>query len=138
LEAVCSPDDGYARVNTVLRTDNWNNSGFGGAAATIFGDPSQGQFAWLFTAHHLTLRCDGDSEPDAAFGGPMYYGHLVDGYSQRNAFNFQTRAVVSVYDALSEEQRRRAVLTGTPSEQYESVRHRDRTTFPGIAIADRS
>jgi hypothetical protein len=124
LKSVCSADDGYQRVSTVLQTDNWNNSGFNGAAATIFGDPSAGQFAWLFTAHHLTLRCDGDSEPNAAFGGPMYYGHLVDGYSQRNVFNFQTRSVVRLYEALSEAQQRRAVLSGTPGENYESVRFR--------------
>ncbi len=138
LRSICADDENYRRITTVLETDNWNRSGFGGAGATIFGDPTQGQYAWLFTAHHLTLRCDGDSQPDAAFGGPMYYGHLVDGYSARNAFNFQTRAVVSVYDALSEEQRRRAVLTGSPGELYESVRHRDRTSFPGLAIADLS
>jgi len=139
LRSICSDDEGHRRITTVLESDNWNRSGFGGAGANIFGDPTQGQYAWLFTAHHLTLRCDGDSQPDAAFGGPMYYGHLVDGYSVRNAFNFQTRAVVSIYDALSEAQRRQAVRTGSPGEQYESVRHRsDRMTFPGIPIADLS
>src|SRR5262249_47115803 len=93
LRAICADEAGYERFATVLQTDNWNNSGLGGAGVNFFGNPTQGQFAWVFTAHHLTLRCDGNSEPDAAFGGPMYYGHLPDGYSERNVFNFQTRRV---------------------------------------------
>ena len=63
------------------------------AAAYIFGNPTNNhQFAWVFTGHHLTVRCDGNSEPNAAFGGPMYYGHSPDGYSNRNCFFYQTRA----------------------------------------------
>jgi hypothetical protein len=139
LRAISSGDEGYDRFATVLRTDNWNNSGLGGAAATIFGNPDQGQFAWLFTAHHLTLRCDGDSMPDMAFGGPMYYGHLVDGYSVRNVFNFQTRSVATVYEALNQEQRRLAVLTGTPGENYQSVRFRaSGQAMPGLSFRELS
>jgi hypothetical protein len=140
LRAVVSQEDGYERVNTVLRTDNWNNSGFGGAGTAIFGNPLQGQFAWLFTAHHLTLRCDGNSKPNAAFGGPMYYGHSVDGYSVRNAWNFQTKSVQTVYDALSDTQRRRAVIAnGTPGENYESVRFRAANAArPGLPITELS
>ena len=48
--------------------------------ADIFGDPSKGKFAFQFTGHHLTIRCDGDSEEGAAFGGPIYYGHTPNGY----------------------------------------------------------
>jgi hypothetical protein len=137
LRAISADEEGYQRFATVLQTDNWNNSGFGGAGANIFGDPMQGQYAWLFTAHHLTLRCDGDSEPDAAFGGPLYYGHLVDGYSQRNVFFFQTQSVRSVFDALSDGQRSRAVLNGTPGELYESVRFRPANqAIPGLPYAD--
>jgi hypothetical protein len=139
LRAISSDDEGYDRFATVLRTDNWNNSGFNGAAATIFGKPALGRFAWLFTAHHLTLRCEGDSNPNAAFGGPMYYGHLVDGYSQRNVWNFQTREVQHVYEALSSAQRDRAVLTGSPGENYESVRFRSaNATRPGLSFTELS
>ncbi|MBI3821853.1 MAG: DUF3500 domain-containing protein [Planctomycetes bacterium] len=135
LRAISADDDSYRRVLGVLQSDT--RGGLGGAAANIFGDPSSGQYAWVLTAHHLTLRCDGNSEPDAAFGGPMYYGHSPDGYSARNAFNAQTRSVVSLFDGLNEDQRRRAVLTGTPGEQYRSVQHRN-GSFPGVSIADLS
>lgn len=113
MKAISSGDEGY---NRLARGGNWDTGGgFGGCGANFFGDLSQDklghQWAWVFSGHHLTVRCDGDSEPDAAFGGPMYYGHSPDGHSQRNVFNFQTRAVTSVFNALSEAQRGRAVLT---------------------------
>jgi len=140
FRGVVSQEDGFDRFSNVLRSDNWNNSGFNGAGAAIFGNPNQGQFAWLFTAHHITLRCDGNSKPDAAFGGPMYYGHSVDGYSVRNAWNFQTKSVQTVYEGLSDAQRRRALITnGTPGENYDSVRFRAASaTRPGLPITELS
>jgi hypothetical protein len=135
--AICADDEGFQRINTVVEHDNWGRSGWQGVGANIFGDPTQGRFAWVLTAHHLTLRCDGNSEPNAAFGGPMYYGHIVDGLSQRNVFHYQTRSVRSVFDALSESQRGRAVLTGSPGEQYQSVRFRARgQAMPGLPAGD--
>ena len=70
--AICSDEEGFRRISTVIERDT--GGGWQGIGANIFGNPTQGQFAWVLTAHHLTLRCDGDSQPDAAFGGPMYYG----------------------------------------------------------------
>jgi hypothetical protein len=137
LRAITSDEEGFQRIATVVEQDNWNRSSWGGAAANIFGNPLQGQYAWVFTAHHLTLRCDGDSEPNAAFGGPMYYGHLADGYSERNVFNFQTRSVRSIFDALSDAQRRQALITGTPGENYQSVTFRPAgQAMPGVAASD--
>lgn len=113
MRAISSGDEGY---NRLARGGDWDTGGgFGGCGANFFGDLTQGlighQWAWVFSGHHLTVRCDGDSEPDAAFGGPMYYGHSPDGHSARNVFNFQTRAVTSLFNALNENQRSRAVLT---------------------------
>ena len=101
MRSISSGEDGYARLS---RNGGWDTGGgFGGCGANFFGEVADGrQWAWVFSGHHLTVRCDGDSEPDTAFGGPMYYGHSPDGHSARNVFNFQTRAVQSVYDALNE------------------------------------
>ena len=95
LRAIASDDDGMEKLT---RNGTFDGShSLQGCGADIFGDPTGNQqFCWLFTGHHLTVRCDGNSEPDAAFGGPMYYGHSPDGYSVRNAFNAQTRSVVSI------------------------------------------
>ena len=129
IRSICSDDEGYRRIS---RNGTWDGShSFNGCGAYIFGDPSGNQpYAWVFTGHHLTVRCDGNSEPDAAFGGPMYYGHSPDGYSQRNIFNYQTRSVLSVFDALNEQQRRQAVMATYPQprELEGSIRFRRRAS----------
>lgn len=136
LHAICSDEEGFRRIS---RNGRFDSSGsLQGCGANIFGDPTDGnQFAWVFTGHHLTVRCDGNSEPNAAFGGPMYYGHSADGYSDRNVWYFQTQSVQAVFDALNEEQRRRAVATGSPGEGPRSVQFRDANDpIPGIGAAD--
>ena len=99
LRAICSDEEGHRRIT---RNGTFDASqSFDRCGAYIFGDPTNNQqFSWVFAGHHLTVRCDGNSEPNTAFGGPMYYGHSPDGYSARNVFNFQTRSVVSVWEAL--------------------------------------
>jgi hypothetical protein len=134
LRSISSDEDGYHKIS---RGGDFDTTGsLQGCGAYIFGDPNNNhQFSWVFTGHHLTVRCDGNSEPDAAFGGPMYYGHSPNGYSSRNVFYYQTRSVLSVYEALTPAQRRQAVVTGTPGELAPSVRFRA-SGFPGISNAD--
>lgn len=134
LRSISSGDDGMQKLTrggTFDGSHSLQNCG-----AHIFGDPTgNNQFCWLFTGHHLTVRCDGNSEPDAAFGGPMYYGHSPDGYSQRNIFNYQTRSVRGLYDALTGAQQQRAVLNGSPGELERSVQFRD-ANYPGLPIGE--
>ncbi len=133
LAAISSGEQGLRQLT---RNGTYDNSGsLGNCGAYIFGEPGEGRpYAWVFMGHHLTVRCDANSEPNAAFGGPMYYGHSADGNSQRNVFNYQTRAVMEVYDALSEAQRRTAVLGGNPGEQEPSVTfRRPGQAMPGLA-----
>lgn len=136
VRAISSDEAGFRRLS---RNGTWDTGGgFAGCGANFFGDMADGEkWAWVFSGHHLTVRCDGDSEPDTAFGGPMYYGHGADGHSQRNVFNYQTRAVTNVFDALSEQQRRRAVITsGNPGETPRSFAFRDE--HPGLAASELS
>ena len=136
LRAICSDDEGYHKLS---RDGEFDNSGsLPGCGAHFFGDPNKGQFSWLFTGHHLTVRCDGNTIPGTAFGGPIYYGHIANGYSEKNVYRFQTKAVQSVYDALDEKQRQAAVIQkGTPGEQRKSIIHRERP-YPGIGIGELS
>jgi Protein of unknown function (DUF3500) len=114
LQAISSGEDGYRQIT---RNGSWDsNDGILSGGAYIFGDPTTNQYCFLFAGHHLTVRCDGNSEPDVPFGGPIFYGHIVSGYSQRNVFNYQTRSALAVFDALTENQRRRALVRGRPSE----------------------
>jgi hypothetical protein len=136
FRAIASDEDGHRQLT---RGGTFDNSGsFTNCGADIFGEAVEGrQFSWVFTGHHLTVRCDGNSDPDVAFGGPLYYGHSPDGYSERNIFYYQTRAVLSVYDALTEAQRRAAVVVGTPGEHAPSVRFRSAgEAHPGVRCAE--
>jgi hypothetical protein len=138
LRAICSDDDGYRRIS---RDGTFDGSGsFESCGAMIFGDPSgQNPFAWVFTGHHLTVRCDGNFSDGTAFGGPMYYGHSPDGYSDENVFYYQTKSVVSVFDALSPAQREKAVVRGSPGEHLPSVKLRpEGQSKPGIGIGELS
>ena len=106
-DSIASDDDGMRKLT---RGGTYDNSrSLDNCGSLIFGDPTGNQpFCWLFTGHHLTVHCDGNSQPDTAFGGPMYYGHSPDGYSQRNIFYYQTQTVRSLFDALTGQQQQRA------------------------------
>jgi hypothetical protein len=135
LRSICSDDDGYRRI--CRGGDFDTGGGFDGCGAAIFGEPADGKkFAWVFSGHHLTVRCDGNSEEGAGFGGPMFYGHSPDGYSEKNIFWYQTKSVLSVFEALTEEQRRKAVIRGTPGEGAGSIQFRPKEQAPGIVFAD--
>jgi len=137
VKAMCSGDEGYRQIS---RLGTWDASkSFGNCGALIFGDPTVGnKFAFLFTGHHLTIRCDGDSEEGPAFGGPIYYGHSPNGYSRGNCFNYQTRSTLKVFEALSEKQREKAVVKrGNPGEGEGSVQFKAKMEErPGIPYTE--
>ncbi len=139
IRAVISEDEmAWKRIS---RNGTWDGSrSFEGCGAVIFRDPTEGEkFSWVFTGHHLTIRCDGNSEPGAAFGGPMYYGHSPNGYAEANVFNYQTKTVTEVFKSLSEKQQKKAVIGGTPHEGAESVRFRKpQDAKPGIPCTELS
>jgi hypothetical protein len=139
VKSMCSGDDGYRQIS---RLGTWDASKtFGDCGALIFGDPAPGEkFSFVFSGHHLTIRCDGDSEEGAAFGGPIYYGHTPNGYSRGNCFNYQTREVAKLYKALDEKQRVKAtVKPGNPGELEKSVVFKaSASDRPGLPCEDLS
>jgi len=138
VKAISSGDKGFHQIS---RQGTWDASrSFGNCGANLFGEPGDGKkFAFLFTGHHLTVRCDGDSQEGAAFGGPIYYGHSPNGYSPRNVFNYQTQEVLNVFDALDAKQRARALIRmGNPGEGARSVVLPGKEPRIGIAYAELS
>src|SRR5262245_35354047 len=117
LRAVMASDEAFERLN---RHGKWDSSGsFEGCGAVIFGEPTgKNPFAWVFSGHHLTLRCDGNSEPGTAWGGPIYYGHSVNGYDKNNVYYYQTEQVQTVYDVPDEKQRAKAMASNNPGNQH--------------------
>ena len=136
VRAITAEDD--KAWHQITRAGTWDASkSFDQTGADIFGDPTTGKFAFQFTGHHLTMRCDGDSEDGAAFGGPIYYGHTPNGYHPSNVFAYQTQQVMKAYDALDEKQRKAAtVAMGTPGEGAKSVQLKKDGKHPGIAFAE--
>jgi hypothetical protein len=121
LRALSSGEEGWRQIS---RDGTWDASkAFENCGANLFGDLS-GKYTWVFSGHHLTLRCDGNTEEGPAFGGPLYYGHSPSGYSERNLFNYQTRSALAVFESLDKEQREQAVAFEDPAEGLESVKFR--------------
>lgn len=122
VKAMSAGDE--ASWKQITRAGTWDASkSFDKTGANIFGDPSKGEFAFLFTGHHLTLRCDGNMKDSVAFGGPIYYGHTPNGYSDQNVFANHTKQVAKFFDALDKGQRESAIITmGNPGEGAASVK----------------
>lgn len=135
LRAILSGDEAFTRLE---RGGKWDGAGsFEGNGVAMFGDPSgKDPFSWVFAGHHLTLRCDGNSQPNAAFGGPMYYGHSANGHSETNVYNYQTKQVMAVFDALNEKQREKAIVVGNPGDAQTGLKFRDEKSRAGIIDAD--
>ncbi len=138
--AIGGDDKGW---NQISRGGTWDASEtFGKCGADIFGDPTTGKFAFLFTGHHLTVRVDGDSEAGYAFGGPIYYGHTPDPYSDKNVFKHHTAAVMKLYDALDPKQQAKAKAKLGEMKNQEGKASLERLGAlkerPGIAYADLS
>lgn len=136
FKAILSGEDAYERIS---RKGTWDSSGsFEGNGVAIFGDPTGKEpFSWVFAGHHLTLRCDGNSQPNTAFGGPMYYGHSANGHSEANVYNYQTRQVMSVFDMLNAPQQKQAVVVGDPGDGVAALKAKLVAQPPtGIAYAE--
>jgi hypothetical protein len=139
VRAIASDDKGWHQIT---RAGTWDASRtFDNTGADIFGDPSKGKFAFLFTGHHLTIRCDADNEDGAAFGGPIYYGHTPNGYHPSNVFAYQTREVMKLFDALDPKQQAKAKARlgeKKPQEGKPSLDRLAKETRPGIQYSELS
>lgn len=58
-------------------------------SAGFFGAPGDDNFEFIFTGHHVTRRCNGNSDRGRGFGGaPIFYGHYPHPVkSMRENFN---------------------------------------------------
>lgn len=115
VRSILASDEAWERLS---RKGTWDSSGsFEGCGAVLFGEPGDNSpYAFVFSGHHITLRCDGNSEPKTAWGGPVYYGHSEAGYSKTNVYNYQTQTVQAVFDSLDEKQRAKAMAPQNPGD----------------------
>lgn len=129
---VCS-EDGYDRLKLQMKDDM---GGFEEYAVAVFGQPGSGKFQWVLTGRHLTLRCDGDSVENMAFGGPLAYGHGASD-PKKNLFHYQTKQTNEVFKALEGKQREQALLATAPRESNVPLQGKN-GKFPGVSVGDLS
>ena len=109
--------------------------------AALFGSPKTGKFEFVLTGRHVTLRADGHSNQNAAFGGPIFYGHAVKETENPdhagNIYWQQSIKANGVFTALDGKQRALALLDKAPAESKIDLQGKD-GMFPGIAIGELS
>ena len=112
----------------------------------IFGEPGTGEFEFVMTGRHLTIRCDGNSTEHTAFGGPIFYGHASrdspDSFNEQpdhpgNVFWYQALKANKLYGMLDGRQRKLGLVPDAPPE--EDVHFRGPVKrYPGIPVTELS
>ncbi|QJW99543.1 DUF3500 domain-containing protein [Frigoriglobus tundricola] len=136
FRALGNGEEGYRELSRGGRFDA--SGDFESISALIYGEPVEGKkFSLVFTGHHLTVRCDGNSEEATAFGGPLYYGHTPNGYATTNVFYKQTRAATELYSALDADAKKVAVKSGTWHDEHGGVKvPKKGAKVPGLCYKD--
>jgi hypothetical protein len=131
--------DGYDRFMRAFKDDA---GGFEKYTVAVFGDPSTEKYEWVMTGRHLTIRCDGHSQENVAFGGPIFYGHAVQDTEKPNhpgnVWWEQALLANKVYSNLDGKQQAKALLAKSPQDSVASIRIRKEGEFQGIAVAELS
>lgn len=127
-------EEWYPKVLEQMKDDA---AGFENYHVALFGDPDQAKFEWVMTGRHCTLRADGHSNANAAFGGPIFYGHAVkdteDAGHPGNIYWTQGKRANEVFQALDGKERAIALIEKAPPENKIDLQGRD-GQFPGIAV----
>lgn len=125
--------EGYERLKQQMDDDAGGLDEF---SVAIFGEPGKSAFEWELTGRHLTLRADGNCVDQAAFGGPIVYGHGEED-PKKNMYHYQTQQVNEVFKALSAEQSKLALVAKAPAETA-VVPQGASGNFPGIGVGQLS
>lgn len=125
--------DGYELLTKQMDDDS---GGIQDYSVAVFGEPGKSAFEWELTGRHLTLRADGNSVDQAAFGGPIVYGHGEED-PKANLFHYQTRQVNEVFKALDAKQAGKALVDKAPNEAAVALQG-ESGKFSGIAVSELS
>ncbi|WLD12609.1 DUF3500 domain-containing protein [Planctellipticum variicoloris] len=125
--------EGYELLTKQMDDDS---GGIQDYSVAVFGEPGKSAFEWELTGRHLTLRADGNSVDQAAFGGPIVYGHGEED-PKANLFHYQTTQVNEVFRALDAKQAGKALVDKAPNEAAVALQG-ESGKFPGIAVSELS
>ncbi|MEZ6057903.1 MAG: DUF3500 domain-containing protein [Planctomycetaceae bacterium] len=122
-------EDGFDRLQKQMEYDD---GGIESYSVAVFGVPGTDKFEWELTGRHLTLRADGNTVDNAAFGGPIVYGH-GESDPKDNLFFYQTQKANEVFKSLDADQAKMALQPKAPKESDVALRGKD-AMFPGISV----
>lgn len=128
----------HDRIRKQLKDDA---GGYGKAQSiALFGEPGTGKFELVMTGRHLTIRCDGDSTPHFAFGGPIFYGHAAQGFDEKpdhpgNVFWPQAVKANKLFEMLDGKQREVALLPYEPDEAEVHFQGKN-GDLPGLRVGE--
>jgi len=132
VRAVTS-EEGHERLSRQMDDDSGGLSDY---SVAVFGNPTAGDFQWMLTGRHLTLRADGQSSPKTAFGGGMVYGHGEESSASDNIFYYQTKKVNEVFAALDKDQAKQALLSSAAPKETEIRIQGEKGKFAGLAVSE--
>jgi mismatch-specific thymine-DNA glycosylase len=70
-----------SKIDKQLQDDG---KGYGKSQSiAMFGNPDEGKFEMVMTGRQLTVRVDGHSIDNMAFGGPVFHGHAATGFNEK-------------------------------------------------------
>ncbi|HEY2881178.1 MAG TPA: DUF3500 domain-containing protein [Pirellulales bacterium] len=128
--------DWIPKIDKQLKDDG---QGYGKSQSiALFGKPGDGKFEMVMTGRHMTVRVDGNSTEDMAFGGPIFHGHAATGFNEEadhpgNVFWPQALAANKIYEMLDGKQRKAALQPRLPAEAAVDF-HGEKGQFPGIPV----
>ena len=132
--------DGYERFQRQMKDDA---GGFGNYTCAIFGRPGEEKFEWVMTGRHLTVRADGNSVDNVAFGGPIFYGHATK-FNEApdhpgNVWWHQGKLANQVFESLDGKQRETALLDQAPPDNEDTIILRGfNADLPGLSASELS
>jgi hypothetical protein len=134
--------DWHARFLKQLKDDHDGKPWGGGLSCALFGKPGTGQFEFVMTGRHMTVRADGDSNSHVALGGPIFHGHAPAGYTEKvhhpgNIFWHQALVANKVYTLLDGKQQEKALVARRPAERSVGFRGPD-GKLPGLPCSEMS
>jgi hypothetical protein len=141
IKGLSSPE-GHEKFLRVMKQDY---KGFENYTTAIFGNPEKDRFVWFLAGRHLTLKCDGDTQDGAVFGGPIFYGNAgdaKDNFNEEpthpgNVFWHQAQLANTLFGALEGKQREKALLPKTPEEALATVKLKGAAgPFAGLSCAE--
>jgi hypothetical protein len=132
--------DWHERLFKQLKDDTGGRPWGAEQSIAIFGTPGTDKFEFVMTGRHLTTRCDGNTQPHVAFGGPIFHGHAASDFNERvghpgNVFWPQAQKANKVYQILDGKQQEQALVKRRPAESAVAFRGND-GPFPGLPLSE--